>query len=77
MLAGPLACPGDDTLPVSALFLVIAAIALMLHTVVWLVLVLRARPADLPAVARALGSVRILAVSFGRRGSEESSVSPD
>lgn len=73
---GSLACPGDDTLPVSDLFL-LAAIALLPYSVVWLVLVLRTRRADLPAVARALASVRVIAVSFGRRSSEERSVSPD
>ena len=72
-----MACPGDDTLPVSALSLLIAAIGLLLHSVVWLVLVLRARRADLPAVARALASVRVFAVSFGRRSTEEHSVSSD
>jgi hypothetical protein len=72
-----LACPGDDTLPVSTLSLLIAAIALLLHSVVWLVLVLRAKRSDLPAVARALGSVRVFAVSFGRRSNEERSVSSD
>jgi hypothetical protein len=64
-------------LPVSALSLLIAAIALLLHSVVWLVLVFRSRRADLPAVARALASVRILTVSFGRRRGEEGSVSSD
>ncbi len=55
----------------------IASIALLSHSVVWLVLVLRTRRADLPTVARALASVRVLAVSFGRRSSEERSVSSD
>jgi hypothetical protein len=77
MLAGPLACPGDDTLPLSELSLLIVAIALLLHSLVWLVLVLRSRPADLPAIARALASVRAFAVSFGRRNSEERPVSSD
>lgn len=64
-------------MPVSALSLLIAAIALLLHSVVWLVLVFRSRRADLPAVARTLASVRILTVSFGRRRSEEGSMSSD
>jgi hypothetical protein len=64
-------------LPVSDLSLLIAAVALMLHSVVWLVLVLRARKVDLPAIARALGSVRAFTVSFGRRTNEEGSVNSE
>lgn len=74
---GPLACPGDDTLPLSTLSLLITAIAVLLRSVVWLVLILRARRADLPAIARALGSVRALTVSVGRHRGEDPTVSDD
>lgn len=83
LLWGCLACPGDDTLPISDIPLpitvlaIVAALGVVLRWLVWAVLVIRANRADLPAIARALGSSsRALPIGRQNTAQGDDTVSP-